>query len=152
MICSNCSQPALSALSHTRPSTVRVIFPVPAAGPGTAESGRKLWPGPVLPDYRWPIPRPIRSGRHWLGSDQWTNEHPGFADTDWKLGLCLGQAVERCKQGHQPLLKQSGNALNKVYNKLPKCQSLLRVKWKLNFLLHISCYCDECWNVAWNQQ
>ena len=104
MICSNCSQPSVLSLSED-PLQFRVIFPVPAAGPGCGVSSQgKLWPGPVLQDYRWPIARPIRSGPHWLGSDQWTNQQPAFADTDWKLWLCLGQAVDRGKQGHTPLL------------------------------------------------
>ena len=58
--------------------------PAPGHQPRVSPGG-KLWPGPVLQVYRGPIARPIRSGRHWLGSDQRTNEQPAFVNTDWKL-------------------------------------------------------------------
>ena len=85
----------------SRLCTVRVIFPVPAPGTGhqpRVSPGGKLWPGPVLQVYRGPIARPIRSGRHWLGSDQRTNEQPAFVNTDWKLWLCPARPAKasRC--------------------------------------------------------
>ena len=151
MICSNCSQP--SALSLTRPSTVRVIFPVPAAGPGvwSVESGKTLaWPSIArlsVANSSTNQERPSLIGKRSV--DQWAASICRY----WLEVVIVPRPG--CGQGQArppAATEQFGNASNWVYNKLPKCQSLLRVQWKLNFLLQISCYCDECWNVAWNQQ
>ena len=101
MICSNCSQqPALSALSLTRPSTV--IFPVPA-GPGREET--LAWPSIArlsVANTSTNQESPSLIGKRSV--DQWVSRICRY----WlEVGI-----VVRCNQGHQPLLKQFRNASN----------------------------------------
>ena len=151
MICSNCSQPSVLSLSED-PLQLELYFLCQQRGRlWSVESGKTLaWPSIArlsVANSSTNQERPSLIGKRSV------SQSAASICRYWLEVVIVPRPGCGRGQARPPAAtEQFGNASNWVYNKLPKCQSLLRVQWKLNFLLQISCYCDECWNVAWNQQ